>query len=343
MNGRSNIALVATIWLLCTFLSACSNSSQTILIDGSSTVYPVSEAVAEEFLKHYPDASIAIGESGTGGGFDKFCRGETTINDASRPITSTETKQCRQNGIEFIELPVALDGIVIAVHPSNHWVNYLTVSELKKIWEPKAQGKILRWNQIRPQFPNQEIHLYGAGISSGTYDYFTEVIVGRKQASRGDYTASEDDNILVKGISTDPMALGYFGLAYYTENKDKLKALAIDDEKPENGTQPVVPSYQTIASGLYQPLTRPEFIYVRNDRTQQPAIANFVRFYLQYASQLVREVGYVPLPDQVYTLALRRFEQRQTGSVFTRNHRKDVPLEILLTTPTIHEAHTEDN
>jgi phosphate transport system substrate-binding protein len=231
--------------------------SGEIKVDGSSTVYPITEAVGEEFQKLHPDVKVVVGISGTGGGFKKFCNGETDISNASRPILQKEIDTCAQNGIEYIELPVAYDALSVVVNPRNDWVACMTVAELKKIWEPDAQGKITRWNQVRPEWPDAPLNLYGAGTDSGTFDYFTEAIVGKAKASRGDYTASEDDNVLVQGVANDQYALGYFGLAYYFENQDKLKAVAID-----NGKGCVLPSEETVRNGTYQPLSRPLFIYV---------------------------------------------------------------------------------
>lgn len=303
-----------------------------ILIDGSSTVYPITEAMAEEFQKQHPNVRVTVGISGTGGGFKKFCAGETAISDASRPIKSSEADQCAQNGIEYIELPVAYDGLAVMVNPQNDWVDFMTVEELKKIWEPAAQGQITRWNQVRPEWPDEELHLYGAGVDSGTYDYFTEAIVGQEGSSRGDYQASEDDNVLVQGIASDRLALGFFGLAYYEENQDKLKLVAIDDGNPDNGEGPILPSAETVQNGTYQPLSRPLFIYVSRAAAERPEVQAFVRFYLDPANarMLVREVGYIPLPDQVYQLALERFERRTTGSIFAGGSQVGVTLEELL-------------
>lgn len=317
-------------WLVCLCLfGACQRNENLIIIDGSSTVYPISEAVAEEFLKLEADATIAIGESGTGGGFKKFSRGEIQIANASRPITESEIEACLANNYPFIELPVAYDGLAVVVHPDNHWVDSITVDELRKIWEPGAQGIITRWNQIRSEWPDQEIRLYGAGVSSGTYDYFTEAIVGTKRSSRGDFTASEDDNVLVQGVSQDVLALGYFGLAYYEENKSKLKALAIDDLNDENGKGAVLPSFENVNNASYQPLTRPEFIYVSANAIN-PMIEKFIHFYLTESADLVKEVGYVPLSEETYQLVLQRFENRQTGSLMTRRNNVGVDLSQLL-------------
>lgn len=287
-----------------------------ITADGSSTVYPITEAVAEEFQKQHRDVRVTVGISGTGGGFKKFCAGETDLSNASRPIKPSEVELCGKNGIGYIELPVAFDGLAVVVHPSNTWASSMTVQELKKLWEPSAQETVTRWGQIRPGWPDKEIHLFGPGVDSGTYDYFTEAVVGKSGASRGDYTSSEDDNVLVQGIATDPLALGYFGMAYYEANQDKLKVVPIDDENPGNGAGPVLPTYENVVKGTYQPLARPIFIYVNRKAADRPEVQNFVKFYLTEGPSLVKEVGYIGLPDQAYELALGRFEQRRTGSLF---------------------------
>ncbi|MBI1923187.1 PstS family phosphate ABC transporter substrate-binding protein [Candidatus Poribacteria bacterium] len=287
-----------------------------IKIDGSSTVYPITEVVAEEFQKSNPNVKVTVGISGTGGGFKKFGRGETDISDASRPIKPSEVELCKQNGVEYIELPVAFDGLAIMVNPKNMWVDHLTVAELKKLWEPEAQGKITHWNQIRPEWPKEKIALVGAGVDSGTYDYFTEAIVGKEGASRGDFVASEDDNVLVQAIANNRFAIGFFGLAYYEENKELLKLVPIDDEKKENGDGPIFPTLETVKNGTYQPLSRPIFIYVSQKAAQRPEIEKFIAFYLKHAKTLVQEVSYIPLPDEVYQLVLGRFQKRVTGSVF---------------------------
>lgn len=267
-----------------------------IHVDGSSTVFPITEAVAEEFQKSEPNIKVVVGLSGTGGGFKKFLRLETEINNASRPIKQTEIDKARAAGIEYVELEVAYDGLAVLVNHDNKFVDYLTLAELKKVWEPDAQGKILYWDQVRRGWPHKKIGLYGPGLDSGTYDYFTEVICGKSGSSRGDFTASEDDNVLVQGIYGDPNALGYFGLAYYEENRDKLKIVPVD-----GGNGPVEPSLETVKSGKYSPLSRPLFIYVRKDVLfSKPGLVKFIEFYLQNAGKLVSKVGYVPLPEEKY-------------------------------------------
>jgi phosphate transport system substrate-binding protein len=307
---------ILIVGLLIVIVPTAEAARKLVKIDGSSTVFPVTEAVAEEFQAQTKGIMVTVGISGTGGGFKKFCRGETDISDASRPIKPTEVELCRKNGIEYIELPVAYDGLAVMVNPRNNWVDHLTVKELKKIWEPGAQGKITRWNQIRPGWPDREIHLFGPGVDSGTFDYFTKAVTGKEGASRGDFTASEDDNVLVQGISTDPYALGFFGLAYYENNRDKLKLVPIDDGKDENGRGPIAPSLKTVNNGTYQPLSRPIFIYVSKKSAEKAEIDNFVRFYLNNAVELTQEVGYIPLPDEAYRLGLKKFDNRTVGTVF---------------------------
>lgn len=275
-----------------------------VSIDGSSTVYPISEAIAEEYRREQPEVRVTVGVSGTGGGFQKFIRGETDINNASRPITEQEAQELENNNIDYAELTVAYDGLAVVVNPENDWVENITVEELKKIWEPAAQGEITKWNQIRPEWPDREFHLYGPGVASGTYDYFTEAVVGESGSSRGDYTASEDDNVLVQGISTDIDGLGFFGLAYFEENQDKLKLVGVD-----NGSGPVKPSLETVKDNSYAPLSRPVFIYVSEMATKKPAVVDFVKFYLNNAAGLVQDVGYVPLPGEEYEQELEEFKK----------------------------------
>ena len=273
-----------------------------IKIDGSSTVYPITEAVAEEFRVDNPAVKITIGVSGTGGGFKKFGRGETDVSDASRPIKDKEIVICKENNIDYVGLTVAFDGLSVVINPENDWVDHFTVEELKKIWEPTAQGKITHWNQIRANWPAEEIRLFGPGVASGTYDYFTEAIVGKSGSSRGDYTASEDDNVLVQGIAHDKFALGFFGLAYYEENSDKLKLIGVD-----NGKGPVLPSLETVSSGEYAPLSRPMFIYVNSKAAKREEVKVFIDFYLSNASELTKEVGYIPLPKESYEAEKSKF------------------------------------
>ncbi|WP_421656113.1 PstS family phosphate ABC transporter substrate-binding protein [Leptothermofonsia sp. ETS-13] len=286
-------------------------SQAVIKIDGSSTVYPITEAVAEEFQKQKSGIKVTVGISGTGGGFKKFCRGETDISNASRPILQKEIDACKQKGIRYIELPVAYDALTVVVNPQNTWADKLTVAQLKKMWEPAAKGTITNWNQINPNFPNAPLKLFGPGADSGTFDYFTEAIVGKSKSSRSDYTGSEDDNVLVQGVSTDKNAIGYFGLAYYENNKGRVKAVAID-----NGKGPVLPSIQTVLDGSYNPLSRPIFIYVNAESAKRPEVKDFIQFYMRNGERLAKKVGYVPLPSKAYTTYLGYFRAGRVGSVF---------------------------
>src|SRR5688500_7386581 len=284
------------------FFAATPAFAQPIVkIDGSSTVFPVTEAVAEDFQKaQRGKIRVTVGISGTGGGFKKFCRGETDISNASRPILKKEMEDCKAAGIEYIELPVAFDALTVVVHPKNNFIKQLTVAELKKMWEPGAQGKITRWNQVNPQWPDQAMKLFGPGADSGTFDYFTEAVVGKSKSSRGDFTASEDDNVLVQGVSRDINGLGYFGFAYYIENKDKLKAVPVVNDKG----QAVEPSMEAVLKGTYTPLARPIFVYVNAKSLGKPEVKEFVEYYMKNGGKLATEVKYVPLPDSAYKMAL---------------------------------------
>ena len=289
---------------------------QIIASDGSSTVFPVTEAVAEAFQKANPAIRVTGSESGTGAGMQKFCRSEIAIANASRPIKATEAAACATAGITFVELPVAYDGLSVVVHPSNTWATSITAAELKKLWEPAAQGQVKRWNQVRAGWPDQEIHLFGPGTASGTFDYFTEAINGKAQASRGDYTASEDDNVLVQGVASDPNSLGYFGLAYYEQNKARVKVVPVDDGDAANGSGPIAPSMETVRNGTYRPLSRPLFIYVSTAALARPEVQQFVDFYLNSPAALIQDVGYVPLADAEQQLTKARFAARTTGTMF---------------------------
>jgi phosphate transport system substrate-binding protein len=301
-------------------------SAQIVQIDGSSTVFPVTEAVAEEFQKAKKGkVKVTVGISGTGGGFKKFCRGETDISDASRPILKQEMEACKGAGVEYIELPVAFDALTVMVNPKNDWAGTMTVAELKKIWEPSAQAKIVNWNQVRPNWPNAPLKLFGAGADSGTFDYFTEAITGKAKSSRGDFTASEDDNVLVQGIANDRNALGFFGYAYYAENKNKLKAVAVD-----NGKGAVAPSEKTVLDGTYQPLSRPIYIYVSKKAIDKGEVREFVEFYMKQAPSLVKQVKYVPLPDKVYAMGMERVKSRKLGTAFGGHADVGVTIDDLL-------------
>jgi phosphate transport system substrate-binding protein len=287
-----------------------------IRIDGSSTVYPISEALAEEFQRERRNVRITVGISGSGGGFQKFCRGETDISNASRPIAAVEIERCRSAGIEFIELPIAYDGLAVVVNPGNTWVDKLTVSELKRMWEPAAERRITRWSQIRPGWPDRELRLFGPGVDSGTFDYFTEAVVGKEKASRGDFTSSEDDNVLVTGVATDELALGYFGLAYYEENRDRLRLIPIENDRDEGRPDPVRPTVESVRSGEYRPLSRPMFVYVSNESLNRSEVRDLLVYAFGHGAELVQEVGYVPLPEREYELARARLDSRTTGTMF---------------------------
>src|SRR5918995_2314189 len=290
-------------------------AASTITIDGSSTVFPPAEAVAEEFqAAKKGNVRVTVGISGTGGGFKKFCRGESDVSNASRPILKEEMELCKQNGISYFELPICFDALTVAVNPKNNWVDTITIEELKKIWEPSAQGQVTHWNQVRPGWPNQPITLYGAGSDSGTFDYFTEAVVGKAKASRGDYTASEDDNVLVQGIENDVNSLGYIPFAYYAPHASRMKALAIDWGKGQ-GCQ--MPTLENVLAGKYNPLSRPLFIYVSKKAAEtKPEVREFVEFTMQNSIPLIREVKYLPLPDRAYEQGLKKFKDGKTGSVF---------------------------
>jgi phosphate transport system substrate-binding protein len=299
-----------------------------VKVDGSSTVFPITEAVAEDFQKaKRQQVKVTVGISGTGGGFKKFCRGETDVSDASRPISTKEMKDCADAGIKYVELPVAFDALTVVINPKNTWIRELKVEELKKMWEPGAQGKITHWNQVNPAWPNAPLKLFGPGADSGTFDYFTDAINGKEKASRGDFTASEDDNVLVQGVSRDVNAIGYFGLAYYIENKDKLKAAPIVNKGAANA---VSPSVETVMNGTYQPLARPIFIYVSDKALQRPEVGEFIEYYLKNAPKLVKEVGYVPLSDRHYRMALANFQKKKLGTGFGGKNEVGVRVEELL-------------
>jgi len=298
---------------------------EVVKIDGSSTVFPITEAVAEEFQKA-KKGKVTVGISGTGGGFKKFCRGETDISGASRPITKAEIADCKANGVVFLEMPVAYDALSVVVNPKNTWLTQISIDELKKIWEPSAQGKIMRWNQVNPAWPDRAIKLFGAGTDSGTFDYFTEAVTGKSKASRGDFTASEDDNVLVQGVSRDIDALGFFGFAYYAENRDKLRSLPISWK----GGKAVGPSFDTVVDGTYQPLSRPIFIYVSTNSVKNPVVRDFVEFYNKHAEKLVKEVKYVPLPAAAYTYNLDTLAKNRVGTKFGGENLVGVTIEQLM-------------
>jgi len=299
-----------------------------VKIDGSSTVFPITEAVAEEFQKAKKGkVRVTVGVSGTGGGFKKFCRGETDISDASRPIKEKEMKACKDAGIQYIELPVAYDALTVVINPKNDWVGTMTVAELKKMWEPAAQGKVMKWSDVNPKWPAAKLALFGPGADSGTFDYFTEAVNHKEKASRGDFTASEDDNVLVQGVARDRNAIGYFGYAYYAENKDKLKAVTVVN--PATG-KPVAPSEKSVEDGSYAPLSRPIFIYVNAKSADKPEIREFVEFYLKQGPAYVKEVKYVPLPPSAYRTSLDHFRKKKVGTVFAGKGAVGVKINELL-------------
>jgi phosphate transport system substrate-binding protein len=299
----------------------------TVKVDGSSTVFPVTEAVAEEFQKSKKNAvRVTVGVSGTGGGFKKFCRGETDVQNASRPITKKEIEECKNAGVQFIEMPVAYDALSVVINPKNAWLQQISIDELKKMWEPAAQGKITRWNQVNPAWPDRAIKLFGAGTDSGTFDYFTEAVTGKSKSSRGDFTASEDDNVLVQGVSRDVDAIGFFGFAYYAENRDKLKALPISWK----GGKAVAPTSDTVINGTYQPLSRPIFIYVNANAAKRAEVREFAEFYNRNAPSLVKEVKYVPLPSAAYTYNLDALAKNRVGTKFGGENLVGVTIEQLM-------------
>ncbi|WP_330205055.1 PstS family phosphate ABC transporter substrate-binding protein [Cyanobacterium sp. Dongsha4] len=313
-------------------VSACSNQSsqenRAILIDGSSTVYPVTEAIASNFnQKENAPVEVKVGLSGSIGGFEKFCQGETDINNSSVPIPQRFMEECKKNNIAYIELPIAFDALTVVIHPSNDWANTMTVEELKTLWQPSAENKIENWNQVNSQWPDKTINLFGPDKKSGTFEFFTSAIVGVEDSSRNDYVFSENDEALVQGVIQDPNALAYFGFAYYEQHQDKLKAVAID-----NGNGGILPSDETIKNNTYRPLTRPLFIYVDAKKAQDnPALQKFVKFYLAQAQNVVDKVGYLPLPESAYNLALIHFEKNRVGTVFNGKPVLNASINELLT------------
>ncbi len=312
LNSFRFRAFAAAMLLSASMTAGTVNASPIVKIDGSSTVFPITEAVAEDFqIAKRGAIRVTVGISGTGGGFKKFCRNEIDIVNASRPITSMEMEACKQEGVQYIEMPIAFDALTVVVNPKNTWSKTITVEELKKIWEPGAQGKITNWNQINPAWPDKKIKLYGPGADSGTFEYFTEAIVGKAKSSRGDFTASEDDNVLVQGVASDIYALGFFGFAYYIENIKKINAVAVD-----NGNGGVLPSAATVENNSYKPLSRPIFIYVNAKSADKPEISEFVNFYMKNAPELVTEVKYIPLSKEVYNLNIEHLNKKKVGTVF---------------------------
>lgn len=319
MSNR-NAFISLLFGLLAVMASACNtppNSSSEVTnpiikVDGSSTVYPISAAIATKFQSSNPNITLEVKFSGTGGGFKKFCLGDIDISNASRPIRPEEKEACKAAGISFYELPIAYDALAVVVNPKNTWAANITVAELKKLWEPRAEGRIMRWNQIRPNYPNQPITLFAPGQDSGTFDYFTEAINGTAKAARKDVNDSENDDVLAQGVMSDPNSIAYFGFAYYEKNAQTLKPLAID-----SGKGAVMPSRETVEKAKYQPLARPLFIYVSARAMQKPEVKNFVEFYLKNAAQTVTEVGYIPLPQKGYALGQNRLNLGRVGTVFS--------------------------
>jgi phosphate transport system substrate-binding protein len=328
MNTKYVLCAIPAMLSLAFTTSGAAQAQSLVKIDGSSTVFPITEAVAEDFQKAQKGKiRVTVGISGTGGGFKKFCRGETDISNASRPITKSEMEECKKAGITYLEMPVAYDALTVVINPKNTFLKSATVAEMKKLWEPGAQGKITKWNQINPSWPDAPFKLFGAGADSGTFEYFTEAIVGKAKSSRGDFTASEDDNVLVQGVSRDVNAIGYFGYAYYAENKDKLKALPIVNERLG---KPVEPSGDTVINGTYQPLSRPIFIYVNAKSAAKPEVKEFINYFNKNADKLVKEVKYVPLPAKAYSYNSETLSKMREGTKFGGENKVGLTIEELM-------------
>lgn len=314
MKAVFKMASAAVALSACVIPQMASAQAQIVKIDGSSTVFPITEGIAEDFQKAKKGAvKVTVGISGTGGGFKKFCRGETDISNASRPILKQEMEACKAAGIEYYEMPVAFDALTVVINPRNSFIKQLSVAELKTMWEPAAQGKITRWNQVNPAFPDAPIKLYGAGSDSGTFDYFTEAVNGKAKASRGDYTATEDDHITVKGVGGDVNAIGYLGYTYFAENSKQLKAVPIVEKE---GRPAVMPSEANVLNGTYQPLARPMFVYVNAKALERPEVKDFVSFYLKEGPRIIKEVKYVPLPAAAYQVNEQHMAKGRKGTVF---------------------------
>lgn len=310
-----NIHTLKILILLSAFIGiARANAQPLIKIDGSSTVFPITKAVASKFEIAKKNAvKVTVDISGSGGGFKKFCRDEIDIANASRPILKNEMTDCKNARVHYIEIPIAFDALTVAVNPENNWSTAMTIAELKKMWEPAAQAKITKWNQINPAWPDEAFKLYGADADSGTFDYFTKAVVGKAKSSRGDFTESKDDNVLVEGVASNKNGLGFFGFAYYIENQDKVTAVAIDNG---NGQGAILPSVETVENGSYQPLSRPIFIYVNAKATEKREVKEFVDFYMKNALLTVKEVKFFPLPPRAYTTMLEHFNKKRVGTVF---------------------------
>jgi phosphate transport system substrate-binding protein len=322
------VAPVLAVGIVSVSFAGRAEAQASIKIDGSSTVFPIAEAYAEEFqIQKRGKVRVTVGVSGSGGGFKKFCRGEIDVANASRPISVEEMENCRKAGIKYMELPIAFDALTVVLNPGNTWVKdgVLTVADLKKMWEPAAQGTVKTWKQVRSEWPAERLMLFGPGADSGTFDYFTEAVNGKAKASRGDYTASEDDNTLVQGVENNKSALGYFGFAYYVAHKDKMVAAKID-----GGKGPVAPSVENVINGSYDPLSRPLFIYVKESAAGRPEVREFVQFMMTQGADLVSEVGYVPLPKSAYELAWKHFNDKKLGTVFGGHPQVGITIDQLL-------------
>lgn len=319
--------LFKTVALVALTTVAFAAKAQVVKVDGSSTVFPITEGVAEDYQKAKKGAvKVTVGISGTGGGFKKFCRGETDMSNASRPITAKEMADCKAAGIEYYELPVAFDALTVVINPRNSFLKQITIAELKKMWEPAAQGVIKNWNQVNPAWPDAPIKLFGAGADSGTFDYFTEAVTGKSKSSRGDFTASEDDNVLVQGVSSDVNAIGYFGYAYYAENKSKIKSLPIVNSKGAA----IAPDEKTVLDGSYEPLSRPIFVYVNAKSLEKPEVKDFVDYMLKNSAKIAKEVKYVPLPAKAYTMGAEHLKKGKKGTVFGGKNEIGITIEELL-------------
>lgn len=322
MNFPRKTVFVALAGLM----AAGAAQAQLVKVDGSSTVYPITEGVAEEFQKAKKGAiKVTVGISGTGGGFKKFCRGEIDVSNASRPITTKEMEECAKTGVKYYEIPVAFDALTVVVNPKSP-IKQLTVADLKTMWEPAAQGKVTKWNQVNPAFPDAPLKLFGPGADSGTFEYFSEAATGKAKSSRGDFTASEDDNVLVQGVARDVNALGYFGYAYFAENRDKLKAMPIVNASGKA----VEPSEASVIDGSYNPLSRPIFIYVSDAGYKRPEVKEFVEFYLKEGAKLAKEVKYVPLPAKAYEIAADHLKKGKLGTAFGGKNEIGIKIEELL-------------
>jgi phosphate transport system substrate-binding protein len=323
---KAGKSIISRIWVGLVLVSCAEPPTpKTIAIDGSSTVYPITQAAVEQFQGNQQSSvDISVEFSGTSGGFKKFCEGETDISGASRPIKGTEMTQCSDNGISYVELPIAFDALTVVVNPNNNWVSSLTTEELKKMWEPAAEGKITRWSQVRPGLPDKPINLFGADVQSGTFDYFTEALMGQAGESRKDYVPNEDDELTVQAVSQDPNAIGYFGLSYYEAHKDELKAIAIDNGKSET---PILPSKETVTNATYKPFARPLFIYVNLQKAQEnPVLQELVEFYIEQAPEIVASVNYIPLTQESYKINLVTFHKGEVGTVFEGQSQFDLTL-----------------